>query len=310
MFAAMLLETPQEQLGSGALLLDCMLWSVFATVSVLGFLVARGMLRLDWPFNLTLPVLDPSVIGKFAAQNAVMKHCSAMPRSLDTAAVFEQKNGPHPQIERPPPSDEAAETQEASELEPKPATVQQSSRHRGKAGAASAAVEVSTTFVEALGPHQRSAAMQVRAISREAFDEDATQSARGEKVALLLMGEEVVAYASYLMRPQLGSFNINKFAVSSARRRQGLGRCLLRHLIQVARKPPPKTRRFTASAGKSGQPLEVVCLAALPTAISFYTACGFREEPDVKLPDDEEDELIEGQVYMEYRLRRRRGGRI
>mmetsp|Transcript_7123 Transcript_7123/g.18210 ORF Transcript_7123/g.18210 Transcript_7123/m.18210 type:complete len:349 (-) Transcript_7123:201-1247(-) len=159
---------------------------------------------------------------------------------------------------------------------------------------------------------QREIAVQVRAISMEAFGEDAMQSARGERVAALLLRDEVVAYASYTVRPQLGAFNVNKFAVASARRRQGLGRGLVRQLVQLARRggalAGTTSKAWPRSAGAQAQPLEVVCLSALPTAITFYQSCGFKADSSVRLSEDGNDaeDLIEGQVYMEYRLRRSR----
>jgi GNAT superfamily N-acetyltransferase len=174
--------------------------------------------------------------------------------------------------------------------------------------AGSPSARAADRFVEnvvALGDHELSA--QVRSLSMEAFEEDAMQPAKGEKVSALLRGDEVVAYASYTVRPSLGSLNVNKLAVSSSRRRQGLGRVLVRQLVQLTRRggAPPGSK---ASGGGKAAPLEVVCLSALPTAIAFYKACGFKAEEAVRLsadPADAED-FIEGQVYMEYRLRRSR----
>jgi len=174
---------------------------------------------------------------------------------------------------------------------------------RVAAAAEAAALAAASVFVEALGPDEKSLYAQARSIAREAFSDAAVQTQKGEKVgALVLGGEEVVGYATYVLRPQLSSLNINKLAVPLTRRRHGLGRCLLRHLIQLAKRPAQKSGR----GGRQSQPpLEVVCLSALPAAISFYKACGFKEEPGVKLPEEEGEELEEGQVYMEYRLRRR-----
>jgi len=175
-----------------------------------------------------------------------------------------------------------------------------SSETASTAASASAAY----VFLETVSPQQRDLASQVRAISSEAFGEDAMQTHRGERVAVLTFGDEVVAYASYVCRQQLGSLNVNKLAVSRTRRRQGLGRRLIRQLVQLARQRPvaPKQGRVKQAA----PPLEVVCLSALPTAVDFYRACGFREERAVRLPEEDGEELVEGQVYMEYGLSRKR----
>eukprot|EP00927_Polykrikos_kofoidii_P023149 TRINITY_DN21409_c0_g1_i1.p1 TRINITY_DN21409_c0_g1~~TRINITY_DN21409_c0_g1_i1.p1 ORF type:complete len:276 (-),score=45.28 TRINITY_DN21409_c0_g1_i1:127-954(-) len=152
-------------------------------------------------------------------------------------------------------------------------------------------------FVEALEKSHLHALAQARSISMEAFDEDTTRVSRGAHVAALLNDDgEVVAFATYAVRHQLGSLNILKLAVPRTHRRRGLGRLLVRHLVQMAKR---RTRGQSA--------LEVVCLSSLPTAISFYKACAFREEPSVKLQEDgSADGLEEGQVYMEFRLQRKR----
>jgi GNAT superfamily N-acetyltransferase len=153
------------------------------------------------------------------------------------------------------------------------------------------------TFLESVAfQQQRDLAMQVRAISMEAFSEDATQTQKGEKVCALLIQGEVVGYASYQVRPSLGSLNCNKLAVPSHRRRQGLGRCLVRHLIQLGKRPLEKKAGAGSKGGAQQRPLEVLCLSALPTAINFYKACGFREEKAVRLPEEEGEELEEGQA--------------
>mmetsp|Transcript_45823 Transcript_45823/g.133419 ORF Transcript_45823/g.133419 Transcript_45823/m.133419 type:complete len:326 (-) Transcript_45823:151-1128(-) len=160
-------------------------------------------------------------------------------------------------------------------------------------------------FVESLqADSQREFAAQLRAISTEAFEEDATAILRkGERIALALLDDIVVGYASYAIRPQQRSLNIIKLAVSTAHRRMGLGRALLRHLIQLAKRPIRVGGRQT-SGGKAPS-LEVVCLSALPTSIAFYKACGFQGEPGVGFSPEDVDELVDGQLYMEFRLRRK-----
>mmetsp|Transcript_147223 Transcript_147223/g.367138 ORF Transcript_147223/g.367138 Transcript_147223/m.367138 type:complete len:319 (+) Transcript_147223:103-1059(+) len=145
-------------------------------------------------------------------------------------------------------------------------------------------------------------AAQVRRISQEAFEEDAMRPRRGEKVAAMLLGDEVVGYASYAIRPDQASLNVNKIAISLAHRRRGLGRNFVKYLIQLAKRP---VQKVGPKKGGRAQPLEVVCLSSLPTAVGFYAACGFREDRNVRFVGEDADSLIEGQVYMEYRLRRR-----
>jgi len=165
-----------------------------------------------------------------------------------------------------------------------------------------ALARVSTTdacFVESVEPSNHVLAVQIRALSQEAFGkgEDAMQLRRGEHVAALLLGGEVCGYASYIVRRDLQSFSVHKLAVSEAHRRRGVGRILLRNLVQIAKR---RTR---------GQPpLDAVCLSSLPTSVLFYKACGFHENADIKLRSSSED-VVEGQVYMEYRLQKKKANR-
>mmetsp|Transcript_25155 Transcript_25155/g.70744 ORF Transcript_25155/g.70744 Transcript_25155/m.70744 type:complete len:310 (-) Transcript_25155:136-1065(-) len=164
------------------------------------------------------------------------------------------------------------------------------------------------TFVQSVTASMGDVAAQVRAISLEAFEEDAMQTRRGERVAAMLRSNgQVVAYASYAVRPQSASLNINKLAVAWVHRRKGLGRGLIRFLIQLAKQPAQKAagQRKSGGGGSRGSTLEVVCLSSLPTAVMFYAACGFREDRNVGFGSQDASELIEGQVYMEYSLRKR-----
>jgi GNAT superfamily N-acetyltransferase len=151
------------------------------------------------------------------------------------------------------------------------------------------------TFVKVVDKRTRpDLAAQVTALWREAFgdDEDAMQRRRDEDVAALLIEGKVVGFAGYVIRRDLMSLSINKLAVAAANRRCGLGRLMLRHLMQVAK-----------SRSRGEVPLDVVCLSALPSSVSFYKACGFREDINVKLSCA--SDVVEGQVYMACRLRRR-----
>jgi GNAT superfamily N-acetyltransferase len=134
---------------------------------------------------------------------------------------------------------------------------------------------------------------QIVQLSKEAFgeDEEVMQLKKKEQVAVLLIGEKVVCYASHMIRKDVSSFCINKLAVTNAYRRCGLGRMMIRHLVQLAK----CRNRYETS-------LEVICLSALPDAVGFYKACGLRADHLVK-PACSTD-AVEGQVYMEYTLRR------
>lgn len=177
----------------------------------------------------------------------------------------------------------------------------------GPRGAASKKNRVLPSFVEDVclteqGPTSHAA--QVRALSMEAFDEDATRpQVKGEKLVVMLVEGEVLGYVTYTVRPSSRSMNVLKFAVARAHRRRGLGRSLIKYLIQQAkqRRLPPQPGQ---KGGKAAQ-LETVCLSSLPTSVAFYKACGFRAE-EVKIPGADADDLVEDQVYMEYPLLRKR----
>lgn len=167
------------------------------------------------------------------------------------------------------------------------------------------------TFVESIcltEASPNSFATQVRCISLEAFDEDATKpQMKGERVAVAVLdGDVVVGYASYTLRPQCGSLNVQKLAVANTHRRQGLGRCLINNLKQLAKRPLAQPAQRKGGGSNRGPQAEVVCLSSVPSAVRFYKACGFREE-HVQFKEEDADDLVEGQVYMEYSLRRRRG---
>merc|ERR1719221_886228 len=106
----------------------------------------------------------------------------------------------------------------------------------------------------------------------------------------MLLDGSVVGYATYVIRRDVRTMSVNKLAVATTHRRCGFGRSLIRHLIQLAKCRP-----------RGEVPLEVVCLSSLPTSVGFYKACGFREDPTICISAS--GDFIEGQVYMEHRLR-------
>jgi len=154
-------------------------------------------------------------------------------------------------------------------------------------------VATNVRFMRSIDRSNEALVSQITDLSKEAFgkDEEAMQLKKGEQVAVLQIGEQVVCYASYTIRKDVSSLSVSKLAVTPARRRCGLGRTMIRHLIQIAK------RRNRSEAS-----LEVICLSALPEAVGFYKACGFHADHLVKLACP--SEAIEGQVYMEYTLRR------
>jgi GNAT superfamily N-acetyltransferase len=150
-------------------------------------------------------------------------------------------------------------------------------------------------FLESVDATSYNITDQIRALGKEAFgkDEDALQLRKGERLAALLLGEEVVGYATYVVRRDLQTFSVHKLGIAQIHRRRGLGRIMLRHLLQLAKR-----------RSRGQLPLEVMCLSALPSSVNFYKACGFHETVGIKLRTS--DDIIEGQVYMECCLKRKR----
>mmetsp|Transcript_139718 Transcript_139718/g.243282 ORF Transcript_139718/g.243282 Transcript_139718/m.243282 type:complete len:475 (-) Transcript_139718:59-1483(-) len=156
-----------------------------------------------------------------------------------------------------------------------------------------------TTFVESVDRQSFATeviGIRVRELAREAFgcDDELTHLKKSERIAVLLLAGEAVAYATYIVRRDLRSLGIGKLAVAGTLRQQGLGRILLRNLISSAKK-----------RSRGQVPLDVISLSSLASSVQFYRSCGFREETSVDVHASED--VIEGQVYMEYRLQQRRG---
>merc|ERR1712107_245997 len=83
-----------------------------------------------------------------------------------------------------------------------------------------------------------------------------------------------------------GSLSIGKLAVPAAFRGHGFGKVIMDDLMQAAKKQGDVCR---------------VCLSSLATAVTFYQRLGFKAHKGLKLGNEED--LVEGQVYMEKKLR-------
>jgi len=109
----------------------------------------------------------------------------------------------------------------------------------------------------------------------------------------------LIGFLIYRLRPELESFSIAKLAVIPEHRGRGHGRRFIEWCIASAKKQ--KTIAY-------------ISLSSLPEAIKFYERMGFRTV-DVNLEKAGNDqcgvgeELVEGQVYMEYRIKGRSKGR-
>lgn len=160
---------------------------------------------------------------------------------------------------------------------------------------------------------------EVSLLSHDAFEEDALAMVTrkgGWKMTLLVRPEgsvdatdlplddfslddtqtpSLIGFLVYRLRPELESLSIAKLAIVPEHRQQGHGRRLIEWCMKSAKKQPS---------------IAYISLSSLPEAVKFYHRIGFRA-PEISLekaaaaqcgPDDE---LVEGQVYMEYRVKGR-----
>jgi ribosomal protein S18 acetylase RimI-like enzyme len=97
----------------------------------------------------------------------------------------------------------------------------------------------------------------------------------------------LLGFVVFRFRPDMQCLSIAKIAVPEAHRGRGFGK----HLMEWC----------TKYAQQQGN-LQMLSLSSLPDAIKFYQKYGFRQVKIDKVPDDEHD-YVEGQVYMEYRLK-------
>lgn len=161
---------------------------------------------------------------------------------------------------------------------------------------------------------------EVSALSMDAFEEDCLEMVTRKsrwKMTLLARpegchnsplnlenfmldecGGNLIGFIVYRLRPELESFSIAKLAIVPEHRRQGHGCRLIEWCIKTAKKQSN---------------IAFISLSSLPEAVKFYQRIGFRSV-DVKNLNGSaqcgpDEDLVEGQVYMEYRMKGRSGGR-
>lgn len=192
-----------------------------------------------------------------------------------------------------------------------------------------AAQEALFEFIENIQPYSvatqacdrlKSIMKEVTVLSHDAFEEDALHLVTrksGWKMTLMVLPEgaadaslmpllgfsldddepcqHLIGFLVYRLRPELESLSIAKLAIVPEHRQQGHGRRLIEWCVKSAKKQPQ---------------IAYISLSSLPEAVKFYNRIGFRAV-DVNLLNTDccrceaDEELVEGQVYMEYRLKGR-----
>lgn len=104
---------------------------------------------------------------------------------------------------------------------------------------------------------------------------------------------KLLGFIVYRLRPDYQCLSVAKIAVPEEHRSRGFGRYLMDWVVKYAQ--------------KQGN-LLYLSLSSLPDAVKFYQRFGFKSV-NVSAIQEDDSELIEGQVYMEYQLKGgKRGG--
>jgi len=144
---------------------------------------------------------------------------------------------------------------------------------------------------------------QAKTLSEDCFYEDCLEGCSkrgGWRISLLASGLETGAEAVLLgfivfkLKTHLHCLSVAKLAVPECFRRRGYGRVLVLAIVQHA---------------KLLNEINCIGLAALPDAVTFYQRLGFKRMHEITAKDAAEDsDLFPGQIYMEFAMRKKRGG--
>jgi ribosomal protein S18 acetylase RimI-like enzyme len=139
---------------------------------------------------------------------------------------------------------------------------------------------------------------QAAELSQQHFHEDALAHVNKKTGYRFLLYcsedyQDLWGFAVYKLKPGTGTLAIAKLAVPSCYRGLGFGTAIVKEMIRV---------------GKANA-LESVALSSLPEAIAFYTRLGFKKHDGVVLPAEEGQQYVEGQVFMDFRLRKAAKGK-
>lgn len=109
----------------------------------------------------------------------------------------------------------------------------------------------------------------------------------------------LIGFLIYRLRPDMECLSIAKLAVVPEHRQQGHGRRFIEWCIKSAKKQ---------------QGIAYISLSSLPEAVKFYVRLGFKaiDVDALKMREASgcgaDEDLVEGQVYMEYRIKGRSSG--
>jgi len=130
-----------------------------------------------------------------------------------------------------------------------------------------------------------------RDLSQVVFKEDClleVTKKSGWKLSILTTDDFSILCGFIVSKVTNGSLSVAKIAVPASFRGSGFGRLIMDDVMKVAK--------------KRGDVYDV-CLSSLPGAVKFYQRLGFKAFRDMKATV--QDDMIEGQVYMEKKLRQR-----
>lgn len=136
---------------------------------------------------------------------------------------------------------------------------------------------------------------KVQELSALAFENDCLEMVSKKskfKLAVLTAPTgEFLGFSVYKVNRGAGNLTIGKIAICREQRGHGYGKRMMKETIKMAKKD--KMIHFCS-------------LSSLPTAIKFYKRMNFKEFKEVKFTGvavEEGEEFVEGQVYMEYKIR-------
>jgi len=135
----------------------------------------------------------------------------------------------------------------------------------------------------------------VEKISQAAFESNClemiSKKSKFKLAVLTAPTGEFLGFSVYKVNRGAGNLTIGKIAVCREQRGHGYGKRMIKETIKMAKKD--KMIHFCS-------------LSSLPTAVKFYKRMNFKEFKDVKFTGvdvEEGEEFVEGQVYMEYKIR-------